>query len=170
MPSATGLGVNHHPDPGQCAWALPFHSYHRDGAMGWTATRAPSASAQQLRLGEQPDYREPPLSAEGADHWNHRVDEDSTRSPAPLPPDCPRPAAGPVRQHGRPLGGACEIQERHVANCSKADPAYGAGKPPRPWARPPEATQPSPAGLHPGSFPAVPGTAGFFAQPAADGR
>ena len=64
-----------------------------------------------------------------ADHWNHRVDEDYYSQPGALF----RQMSAAQQQAlfantAASLGGAPrEIQERHVANCSKADPAYGAG-------------------------------------------
>jgi catalase len=70
------------------------------------------------------------LALEGmADHWNHRVDDDYYSQPGAL-----FRLMTPAQQQvlfdntARAVGGAArEIQERHIANCSKADPAYGAG-------------------------------------------
>ncbi|MGC2166483.1 MAG: catalase [Gallionella sp.] len=126
------LGVNHHQIPVN-APRCPFHSYHRDGAMrvdgnhGGTIGYEPNSYGQWQ---EQPDYREPPLSIEGsADHWNHRVDEDYYSQPGAL-----FRLMTPVQQQvlfentARSIGEASrQIQLRHIANCTKADPAYGAG-------------------------------------------
>ena len=126
------LGVNHHQIPVN-APKCPFHSYHRDGAMrvdgnhGGTLGYEPNSYGQWQ---EQPDYREPPLSIEGAaDHWNHREDDDYYSQPGALF-RLMTPAQQQVlfENTARSIGGAPrEIQERHIANCSKADPAYGAG-------------------------------------------
>ena len=126
------LGVNHHLIPVNAA-RCPFHSYHRDGAMrvdgnhGSTLGYEPNSKGA---LQEQPDFAEPPLSLEGAaDHWNHRVDEDYYSQPGNL-----FRLMAPEKQQvlfdntARSVGGASKaIQERHIANCTKADPAYGAG-------------------------------------------
>ncbi len=73
---------------------------------------------------------EPPLAIEGAAaHWDHRVDNDHYQQPG----DLFRKMNAAQRQAlfentARAVGGAARaIQERHIANCSKADPAYGAG-------------------------------------------
>jgi catalase len=126
------LGVNHHQIPVNQP-RCPVHSYHRDGAMrvdgnqGGTLGYEPNSHGQWR---EQPDFREPPLSIEGAaDHWNHREDTDYYSQPGKL-----FRLMAPAQQQAlfdntaRSLGGApVEIQERHIANCSQADPAYGAG-------------------------------------------
>jgi len=56
------------------------HSYHRDGAMRVDGNHGGTLGYEPNSYGEwqqQPDYREPPLSLEGAaDHWNHREDTD----------------------------------------------------------------------------------------------
>jgi len=126
------LGVNHHQIPVN-APKCPFHSYHRDGAMridgnhGGTLGYEPNSYGQWL---EQPDYSEPPLSIEGtADHWNHRVDDDYYSQPGDLF-RLMTPAQQQVlfENTARSIGGApTDIQKRHIANCTKADPAYGTG-------------------------------------------
>ena len=64
-----------------------------------------------------------------ADHWNHRVNEDYYSQPGALF----RLMTSAQQQvlfdnTARSVGGASvEIQKRHIANCTKADPAYGAG-------------------------------------------
>lgn len=126
------LGVNHHQIPVN-APRCPVHSYHRDGAMrvdnnhGGTLGYEPNSYGQWQ---EQPEFRKPNLSLEGAaDHWNHREDSDYYSQPGAL-----FRLMTPAQQNvlfentARSLGGApVEIQQRHVSNCSKADPAYGAG-------------------------------------------
>jgi len=126
------LGVNHHSIPVN-APRCPFHSYHRDGQMrvddnqGGTIGYEPNSEGQWA---EQPDFREPPLSVEGAaDHWNHRQDPDYYSQPGALF----RLMSAAQQQvlfenTARSLGGAPKpIQLRHIANCTRADPAYGAG-------------------------------------------
>ncbi len=126
------LGVNHGQIPVN-APRCPFHSYHRDGVMrvdgnqGSTIGYEPNNYSQWQ---EQPDFSEPPLSIEGAaDHWNHREDDDYYSQPRALF-NLMTPTQRQVlfENTARSLGGApCEIQLRHIENCTKADPAYGAG-------------------------------------------
>jgi catalase len=126
------LGVNHHSIPVN-APRCPVHSYHRDGAMRIDGNFGGTLGYQPNSLGEwqeQPDFREPPLSIEGAaDHWNHREDEDYYSQPRAL-----FRLLTPAQQQilfentARSIGGAPrEIQMRHIANCLKCDPAYGKG-------------------------------------------
>src|ERR1700693_1958195 len=126
------LGVNHHQIPVN-APKCPFNSYHRDGAMRVDGNKGATIGYEPNRKGEwqeQPDVSEPPLAIEGAaDHWNHRVDEDYYSQPGTL-----FRLMSPEAQQllfdntARSVGGASlEVQQRHIANCSKADPAYGAG-------------------------------------------
>jgi catalase len=69
-----------------------------------------------------------PIEGDAA-HWDHRVDDDHWEQPGNL-----FRLLTPTQQQllfdntARAIGGAARhIQERHIANCSKADPAYGAG-------------------------------------------
>ncbi|MDI9846934.1 catalase [Rhodoblastus sp. 17X3] len=126
------LGVNHQQIPVN-APRCPVHSYHRDGAMRVDGNFGGRLGYEPNSYGEwkeQPDYREPPLSIEGAaDHWNHREDGDYFSQPRALfqlmTPDKRQVL---FENTARSLGGAPkEIQIRHVRNCFKADPAYGAG-------------------------------------------
>ncbi|MDB5964508.1 MAG: catalase [Polaromonas sp.] len=126
------LGVNHHQIPVN-APRCPVHSYHRDGSMRVDDNKGAEIGYEPNSKGawqEQPDFAEPPLSIEGAaDHWNHRVDEDYYSQPGNLF----RLLTADKQQllfdnTARSVGGASKaIQERHIANCTKADPAYGAG-------------------------------------------
>jgi len=124
--------VNHHQIPVN-APKCPFHSYHRDGSMRVDSNAGAAVGYEPNSKGEwqeQPDFAEPPLALEGmADHWNHPVDDDYYSQPGAL-----FRLMTPAQQQvlfdntARAVGGASrEIQERHIANCSKADPAYGAG-------------------------------------------
>jgi len=126
------LGVNHYQIPVNAA-RCPVHTSHRDGAMrvdgnhGATLGYEPNSYGQWQ---EQPDFREPPLAIEGAaDHWNHRVDEDYYSQPRAL-----FQLMTPAQQQllfentARAISGASEpVVQRHIDNCSQADPAYGAG-------------------------------------------
>ena len=126
------LGVNHHLIPVNAA-RCPVHSYHRDGAMRVDGNHGGTLGYEPNSYGEwqeQPDYREPPLSLEGAaDHWNHREDADYYSQPRAL-----FRLMNPAQQQAlfentaRSIGGAPRhIQIRHIGNCLKADPAYGKG-------------------------------------------
>ncbi|BCG24308.1 catalase [Pseudomonas tohonis] len=126
------LGVNHTHIPVN-APRCPYHSYHRDGQMrvdGNQGSRLAYEPNSQGEWAEQPEYAEPPLSLEGAaDHWNHRVDEDYYSQPGAL-----FRLMSPSQQQvlfdntARAIDGASQqVVERHIGNCSKADPAYGAG-------------------------------------------
>ena len=126
------LGVNHHQIPVN-APKCPFNSYHRDGAMRADGNKGATIGYEPNSKGEwqeQPDFSEPPLAIDGAaDHWNHRVDEDYYSQPGNLfrlmTPDKQKLL---FENTARSVGGASkEIQQRHIANCTKADPAYGAG-------------------------------------------
>lgn len=126
------LGVNHHQIPVN-APKCPFHSYHRDGQMrvdgnlGGTTAYEPNSGGEWQ---EQPDFREPPLAICGAaGHWNHRIDEDYYSQPGAL-----FRLMTPLQQQilfdntARAMCGVSdEVKARHVGNCLKADPAYGAG-------------------------------------------
>ncbi|GAA0225646.1 catalase [Castellaniella daejeonensis] len=126
------LGVNHHQIPVN-APRCPFHSYHRDGAMRVDGNHGGLTGNQPNRSGEwaeQPDYREPPLSLEGAaDHWNHREDTDYFSQPGAL-----FRLMTPAQQQAlfdntaRAIAGVTpDVQALHVEHCTQADPAYGAG-------------------------------------------
>jgi catalase len=126
------LGVNHSQIPVN-APQCPFHSYHRDGAMrvdgnGGRSTNYEPNSKSALQA--QPDYSEPPLQIEGAaGRWNHREDTDYFSQPRNLF-RMMTPAQQQVlfENTARAIKGASQpIVERHIANCTKADPAYGKG-------------------------------------------
>jgi catalase len=126
------LGVNFNHIPVN-APKCPFHSYHRDGTMRTDGNLGRTASYFPNSLGEwadQPQLNEPPLPIDGAAaHWDHRVDEDYFQQPG----DLFRKMSVAQRQTlfdntARQIAGAAKhIQERHIANCTKADPGYGAG-------------------------------------------
>lgn len=127
------LGVNHHQIPVN-APRCPVHSYHRDGAgrvdgnQGSTIGYEPNSQGEWA---EQPDFSEPALSLSGAaDHWNHREDDDDYYSQ----PGALFRLMTPEQQQTlfNNTGGAMadvsdDVKKRHIDNCTKADPAYGAG-------------------------------------------
>ena len=127
------LGVNHGHIPVN-APKCPMHSYHRDGQMrtdgnfGSTLGYEPNSDKVWQ---EQPDFREPPLAINGAaDHWNFREDDDDYYSQPRALFRLMTPGQQQVLfdNTARGMGDAPEeIKRRHIGNCSKADPAYGAG-------------------------------------------
>ena len=127
------LGVNHQQIPVNQA-RCPVHSNHRDGTgrvdgnYGSLPHYEPNSFGQWQ---EQPEYRDPPLKINGdADFWNFREDDDDYFS---QPGDLFRLMNKEQQQRlfdntARAMGDAPDfIKQRHVDNCSKADPAYGAG-------------------------------------------
>ena len=126
------LGVNHAQIPVNAA-RCPVHAYHRDGAMrvdgnyGGTLGYEPNSYEQWQ---EQPEFRDPALAVSGAaDRWNHREDPDYYTQPGNLFRLMTKAQQQALFENtARSLGAAPEeIQARHIANCTKADPAYGAG-------------------------------------------
>jgi catalase len=126
------LGVNFNHIPVN-APKCPFHSYHRDGQMradgnlGRTLSYFPNSHGA---WDDHPDLAEPPLAIDGAAaHWDHRVDEDyysQTRDLFRLMSPAQQQAL--FENTARAMGNCAQaIKERHIGNCSKADPAYGAG-------------------------------------------
>jgi catalase len=126
------LGVNHSLIPVN-APRCPANSYHRDGQMRVDDNRGGLLGYEPNSAGEwaeQPDFAEPPLSLEGAaGQWNHRVDDDYFSQPRAL-----FRLMSTAQQQilfdntARAINGASrEVIERHIENCNKADPAYGAG-------------------------------------------
>ena len=127
------VGINHHQIPVN-APRCPVHSYHRDGAMrvdgnhGGTIAYEPNTKGEWQ---EQPDFAEPPLALHGAaDRWNYR-DDDSDYFTQPgdlfrlLTPDAQKRLC---ENTARNIGGVSgPIRARHIAHCTQADPAYGAG-------------------------------------------
>ena len=126
------LGVNHYQIPVNKP-KCPFHNFHRDGAMrvdgneGATLHYEPNSYGQWA---ESKEYTEPPMALEGAAfHYDHREDEDYYTQPGNLF-RLMTPAQQEVlfSNKAAEVGGAEKfIQERHIKNCYRADPAYGAG-------------------------------------------
>jgi catalase len=126
------LGVNFNHIPVN-APKCPYHSYHRDGAMRTDGNVGRTPSYFPNSLGEwtdRPQLTEPPLAVDSAAvHWDQRMDDDHYQQPGNLF----RKMTPAQRQllfdnTARQIGGAARhILDRHIANCTKADPAYGAG-------------------------------------------
>ncbi|MBV2209203.1 MAG: catalase [Thermomonas sp.] len=127
------LGTNYQQIPVNKA-RCPVSSNHRDGIgrsdgnYGAALHYEPN-SFQQWQ--QQPQYREPPLKINGAaDHWDFRQDDaDYYKQPGDL-----FRLMTPAQQQAlfdntaRAMGDAPDfIKQRHIDNCTKADPAYGAG-------------------------------------------
>ncbi|MBZ7921484.1 catalase [Ensifer adhaerens] len=127
------LGVNHHLIPVN-APRCPYHSYHRDGAMRTDGNGGGEPAYWPNSKGSwndhRPDLMEPPLPIEGeAAHWDHTVDDDHYEQPGNLFRSMtPQQQLALFENTARNMGDArIEVKRRHIENCSKADPAYGAG-------------------------------------------
>jgi len=126
------LGVNHHQIPVNAA-RCPVRGYHRDGAMRVDGNYGGTTSYEPNRHGqwaEQPDFREPPLTLEGAaDHWNHRVDEDYFSQPRLLfLKMSPEQQQVLFENTARSIiGASSEVKSRHIRNCTLCHEAYGEG-------------------------------------------
>ena len=127
------LGVNHHQIPVN-APRCPYHSFHRDGSMRVDGNYGSTKGYEPNSFGEwqqQPEFAEPPLALSGAAaNWDFRKDDDDYYTQ----PGMLFRLMGPEKQAllfantARDIGGAPrEIWMRHIGNCQKADPAYGAG-------------------------------------------
>lgn len=127
------LGVNHHLVPVNAA-RCPVHSYHRDGAMRVDENHGSTLGYEPNSYGEwqeQPDFSEPPLALDGsADHWDFREDDDDYFSQPRALFQLMTPAQQQIlfENTARAMDDAPKtIKQRHIDNCAKADPAYGAG-------------------------------------------
>jgi catalase len=127
------LGVNHAQIPVN-APRCPVHSFHRDGQMRVDGNFGSTKAYEPNSLGlwqESPDAKEPPLELEGAAwQWNYRDDDDDyyTQAGDLFRLMTPEQQQVLFENTARSVGGAEQtVQERHVASCTKADAAYGAG-------------------------------------------
>lgn len=127
------LGVNHHLIPVNKP-RCPFHSFHRDGSMRVDGNYGSHINYEPNSYGawqEQLDYSEPPLKISGdAAHWDYACDDaDYFEQPGKLFRVMNEEQKQALFENtARALGDAPhEIKLRHIRNCSKADPAYGAG-------------------------------------------
>jgi catalase len=128
------LGVNYAQIPVNAPRGASYvNSYHRDGQgrtdgnQGGTISYEPNTRGEWV---EQPDYREPPLSLEGAaDHWNHRVDDDYYSQTGVLFRNMsPGQQQVLFENTARALQGVSDpVVQLHIEHCRLADPAYGAG-------------------------------------------
>jgi catalase len=126
------LGVNFNHIPVN-APKCPFHSYHRDGAMrtdgnlGGTPSYFPNSRNEWI---DNPALNEPPMPLWGAaDHYDHRVDDDHYLQPGNLFRAMPQEQRDVLFDNtGRQLAAVSRaVQQRHIDNCTRADPLYGAG-------------------------------------------
>jgi catalase len=99
-----------------------------DGNYGRATSYEPNRHGEWQ---EQPDYSEPPLAINGdAQKFDFREDDRDYYS---QPGNLFRMFSAEEKQRlfentARALGPASkEVRDRHVANCTKADPAYGEG-------------------------------------------
>ena len=126
------LGVNHHLIPVN-APRCPVNSYHRDGMMRVDGNASSTIGYEPNSFGvwqEQPEFREPSLSLEGAaDHWNHREDNDYYSQPGKLFRLMSAEQQKALFENtARSIDEANkQVKLRHISNCYKADPAYGEG-------------------------------------------
>ncbi|AJA08531.1 catalase [Sphingopyxis fribergensis] len=123
------LGVNHLHIPVN-APCCPSTSYHRDGAMhsdgnlGAAPTYFPNSRDAWK---DRPEFAEPPLPIEGAaGHWDQRIDKDHGEQTGNIfrKMSASERASLFANIARQPVGASRAVQERHVANCSRADPAY----------------------------------------------
>jgi catalase len=126
------LGVNFNHIPVN-APRCPFHSYHRDGAMRVDGNDGGELAYHPNSHGlwsDRPEYAEPALPLAGdADRYDHGLDDDHWEQPGNLframSPDAQQAL---FDNTARSLQGASgEVMLRHIANCRRADPAYGEG-------------------------------------------
>jgi catalase len=98
-----------------------------DGNLGATTTYNPNS---QGLWDDQPEYADLPLALEGdAAHYDHRLEDDHWEQPGNLfRKMTPKQKQLLFGNTARAINGASqEVLERHVANCTRADPAYGRG-------------------------------------------
>ena len=129
------LGVNHHQIPVNYPHGARFvNTYHRDGQgrvdgnQGSVPGYTPNAYG---RFSDQPEYAVPSQALQGeAERYNYReLDDNYFQQPGDLfrlmtPEEQQRLFANTARA----IDGASEATvERHIHNCTQADPAYGEG-------------------------------------------
>lgn len=127
------LGVNNYQIPVNKP-KCPFHNSSRDGTMRVDGNEGGSLHYFPNSYGqweEQKEYTEPALPLEGdADHFDFREDDDDYYTqPGNLFRLMTKEKQEILfRNTAAEVGGAERfIQERHITNCYKADPAYGKG-------------------------------------------
>ena len=128
------LGVNHHQIPVNAPKA-PVNSYHRDGAMRVDGNqgRTPSIDPNSYsRWSQQSAYADPALAVGAtADRFNYREDDANYfEQPGILFREKMSEEQRQVlfENTARAIDGASQATiERHIYNCTQADPAYGEG-------------------------------------------
>jgi catalase len=98
-----------------------------DGNLGATTSYNPNS---QGLWDNQPEYSELPLALEGdAEHYDHRLEDDHWEQPGNLFRQMTHEQKQLLFDNtARAINGATQdVLERHVANCRRADPAYGDG-------------------------------------------
>jgi catalase len=127
------LGVNYHQIPVNAA-RCPVMSNHRDGAGRMDGNYGGRPHYEPNSFGQwqqQPDYGEPPLRISGdAAHWNYREDDaDYFTQPRKLFQQMDAAQRQVLFANtARAMGDApAFIKQRHIDNCTRCDPAYGAG-------------------------------------------
>lgn len=127
------LGVNHAQIPVNTP-RCPVHSYHRDGAMRVDGNQGSRLHYEPNSYGEwqeQPDFSEPPLALDGAaDRWDYwETEPDYFTQPGNLFRLMNAEQQQVLFENtARNMAGVPEeIKRKHIAHCTKADPAYGAG-------------------------------------------
>ncbi len=129
------VGVNHHQIPvNYPRGAKVVNTYHRDGAMRVDGNQGGVPGIEPNSYGrwqEQPAYAEPALGVgASADRFDYREDDDNYFQ---QPGDLFRLMNADEQQRlfentARAIDGASQATiERHISNCTKADPAYGEG-------------------------------------------
>ena len=127
------LGVNHGQIPVNKP-RCPFHDYHRDGQMRTDGNYGATIPYQPNSYGEwqdSPNLKEPPLEVNGAiyNYDERELDSDYFTQPGKLwrlmsAEDQRATCENTARAMG---DSALFIKQRHVRNCSYADPEYGKG-------------------------------------------
>ncbi|WP_416062277.1 catalase [Rhodococcus indonesiensis] len=129
------LGVNHHQIPVNCPRAAAHvNSFHRDGAMRVDGNQGSVPSIEPNSYGrfqEQRGYADPPLTVGAvADRFDYRADDDNYfEQPGILFRNMTAEQQTVLFDNtARAITGASVTTiERHIANCTQADPAYGEG-------------------------------------------
>ncbi len=112
----------------------PVNSFHRDGAMRVDGNYGSTKAYEPNSLGlwqESPEAKEPPLALSGeAYNWNYREDDDDYYTQPGMLFRLMTPAQQQVLFDNTAAELASvddRVRKRHIGNCMKADPAYGAG-------------------------------------------
>ncbi|MFD6064226.1 catalase [Rhodococcus wratislaviensis] len=129
------LGVNHHQIPvNSPRGATHVNSFHRDGAMRVDGNQGSVPSIEPNshgRFADQRSYAEPPLEVGVvADRFDYRADDDNYfEQPGNLFRSMSAEQQTVLFENtARAITGAsAAVIERHIANCTQADPAYGEG-------------------------------------------